>query len=389
MNSKAQKLLDLIEYFIYNRVIALVKPIDEKKILFASEAQSELKGNLLAVYNEIKDNHPEYSCVVRVKGDRRDSLSITEKRATWKDFSTAKYVFLDDFYGITSAMKVRKGQELIQLWHACGAYKKFGFSRINTGDHITTVNGGYRKYTKVSVTSDAIRSCYAEAFGLSEDKVEALGSPRTDIFFDECAKQLAKEHVMAKYPELEDKKVILIAPTYRGRKVQDANYDFDKLKLDQMVTDLGKEYAIVVKWHPALYNNIKKGIIEDYRLPKPIIDASDYSEFNELMIAADILVTDYSSIIFEWALMNKPIIYYTYDENEYEGSRGLYFDFDEYVYGPCVTDYESLIEVIKNPEFVGESKNIKEKFIEKFMAAADGNSTKRIVERIIGKQERN
>ena len=369
MNSKAQKLLNLIEFFIYNRAIALTVPIDENKVLFASEAQNELKGNLLAVYSEIKEKQPDYSCVVRLKGDRRDKLSRLEKRAVWKELSTSKYIILDDFYGITSAMKIRKGQQLIQLWHACGAYKKFGFSRINTGDHITTVNRGYKKYTKVVVTSDAIRSCYADAFGLPIDKVEALGSPRTDLFFDESAKLSAKERVMAKYPELLGKKVVLIAPTYRGKKVQDATYDFEKLRLNQISRDLGEDYAIIVKWHPALYNNIKKGLLKNYSLSQSIIDASDYSEFNELMIAADILVTDYSSIIFEWALMEKPIIYYIYDEDAYEGSRGLYFNLEEYIYGPSVNNYGDLIEQIQSSGMVGRESYMikKEKFIKKFM----------------------
>ena len=74
-------------------------------------------------------------------------------------------------------MKLRKGQELVQLWHGCGAFKKFGFSRMNTGDNIKNIIKGYRKYSKVAVTSETVRPCFAEAFDIPEKCVKAVGSP--------------------------------------------------------------------------------------------------------------------------------------------------------------------------------------------------------------------
>ena len=381
---KLRKIQELISFLCFSKTIGKKTYLDDKKIVFASEAQGELKGNLLATYNYIHDNYPEYNMVVHVNADRRNRISNKEKKAIWNDIVTAKYVFLDDFYGITSAMKVRENQELIQLWHACGAFKKFGFSRINTGDHITTVNRGYKKYTKVIATSETIRDNYAEAFSVTRDKVKAWGAPRTDIFFDKTAITEAKEKVLERYPQIKGKKIVLIAPTYRGRKVGDATYDFSKLQLDKISQDLGDDYAIVVKWHPALYNNIRNGLVSNYNQPKSIIDASDYSEFNELMIAADVLITDYSSIVFEWALMDKPIVYFIYDKNEYEGSRGLYYDFGEYVYGPVAETYEELIAAIQADD-VEKYQNKKDIFKTKFMSAVDGNSTERIIDNILGK----
>lgn len=90
-----------------------------------------------------------------------------------------------------------------------------------------------------------------------------MGSPRTDMFFSEEKTCKAQERVYAVFPHLRGKKLVLLAPTYRGRKVEDADYDFDKLDISGLTERLGEEYHLITKWHPALYNNIKRGIVGD------------------------------------------------------------------------------------------------------------------------------
>lgn len=376
MNRKIRKAIVQIAFFVYNRIIGIFTRLDDQKAVFASEARDEIKGNLKAVYDKTPDN---FQKIIHLKGDRREADSIGKTLSLWKDLTTAKYIFLDDFYGLISAMRVRKNQEIIQLWHGSGAYKKFGFSRIWTGDNITAVHKGYRKYTKVTVTSEAVRKCFAEAFDIETDKVMALGSPRTDMFFDERAKAEARQRVYQAYPELAGKKTVLIAPTYRGRKVEDASYDFEKLRLHRLTEALGPEYMPVVKWHPALHNNIKRGICS-FDLGKAV-DASDYSDINDLLIAADILVTDYSSVIFDWYLLDKPIVYFAYDMEEYAAGRGLYFDFDEYVYGAVAKDYDELIQALREENLC---KELRADFGDKFMSSCDGKSTERVIEWVFG-----
>lgn len=375
MNRKIKKAMEQIAFFVYNRIVSLVMKLDEKRVVFASEAREELKGNLKAVYEKLPE---DYVKVIHIKGDRRDSKGFKDTLRLWRDLTTAKYILLDDFYGLISTIKVRKGQEIVQLWHGSGAFKKFGFSRVGTGDNISNVHTGYRKYTKASVTAEPIRECFAEAFDIALEKVQAVGSPRTDMFFDEKAKQEARERVYEAYPQLKEKKVVLIAPTYRGRKVEDATYDFERLKLSNLTKELSDKYQVVVKWHPALYSNIKRGLAAFDGVGT--VDASSYIDINDLLVVSDILVTDYSSVIFDWYLLNKPIIYFTYDLDEYEEGRGLYFDFDEYVYGQVATDYKELIHAIKGENLAIEKRHA---FGEKFMSACDGRSTERTIEWIL------
>ena len=378
MNRKIKKAIELIAFFVYNRIGALFMKLDEQKIVFASEAREALKGNLRVMYEKMPET---YVKVVHVKSDRRDSITLKDTFALWKDLTTAKYILLDDFYGLTSAMKVRDGQELVQLWHGSGAFKKFGFSRVETGDNIKSIHTGYRKYTKAIVTAEPIRWCFAEAFDIDIEKVQAIGSPRTDMFFDETIVQNTKEKVYSIYPELRNKKVVLLAPTYRGRKVEDANYDFEKLSIHRLVKNLGDEYKVVVKWHPALYNNIKRGICTFSN--DEIIDASDYNDINDLLLIADVLVTDYSSVVFDWYLTNKPVVFFTYDLEEYEAGRGLYYDFEEYVYGLVAKDCYELESAIKRLELMEDKRNA---FGEKFMSACDGKSAEKITKWILGGQ---
>lgn len=378
MKRKIRKALELSAFYLYNRIAGTFLKLDDRKVVFASEARDNLKGNLKAVYEKMPD---DFEKVIHLKGDRRDGGSAGETLNLWRDLTTAKYILLDDFYGLISTMKVRNDQEIIQLWHGAGAFKKFGFSRVGTGDNITNVHTGYRKYTMAAVTAEPIRECFAEAFDISVDKVHAVGNPRTDIFFDEDEKKAAAERVYTAYPQLKGRKVVLIAPTYRGRKVEDADYAFDLLQAEKIVKELGEEYAVVVKWHPALYNNIRRGICGFDA--EGVTDASSYSDINDLLVIADVLVTDYSSVIFDWYLMGKPVVYFTYDLADYEAGRGLYYEFKEYVYGTVTENCDDLIMAIKNADLCS---GLRTAFGEKFMSACDGKSTERVIQWITGRK---
>lgn len=102
--------------------------------------------------------------------------------------------------------------------------------------------------------------------------------------------------------------MILFAPTYRGTKVEDADYGFDQLNFDQFVNELKDDYVILIKWHPALFNNLKFGKVKGYDLSQYqgiVYDISESREINDYLFITDVLITDYSSLIFDYALMDK------------------------------------------------------------------------------------
>ncbi len=376
---KFKRTLNQIILIIANRIMCIIFRLKDNRVLFLSDVRENLGGNLEYLYNIIPDD--KYVKVVSTKADRREKRSIKEKIRLAYNLSICKYVLLDDFSRTTSYIKVRKGQELIQLWHGPGAFKKFGHSRsIKNGGNLKIIHPGYKKYTKVITSSEEIRKCYAEAFGIDINKTKATGFPRTDMFFDAEYIENRKEQIYKKYPFLANKKIILFAPTYRGRRVIDANYDFEKLDIDKIYNEFKEEYIFVFKWHPALYNNIVRGKRRGYNLCKYnnfYYDLSNERDINDLLLITDILITDYSSVIFDYAFINKPVIYFAYDLEEYEQERGLYFDYKEYVYGKIAKNDDELIEAIKTKDMEPEKRKL---FMEKFLGMCDGHSTEKTYE---------
>ena len=361
-----------IYFSVLYELFRITTKVNEKKVLFVSDVREKLDGNLAYVWDYLDDN--AYVKSTYLKADRRDRSSVRGFNQMVRDFATSKYILLEDYFRYTSYVRLRKGQEICQLWHACGAYKKFGYSRVEGNEHIK-IHKGYRKYTKVITSSEDIRVNYAEAFGLALDKVQAKGIPRTDLFFDEKLKQEKRECIYQKYPMLRKKKVILFAPTYRGKRAEDARYDFEQIDYKKMYEQFHEEYIWVFKWHPALYNNLKRNDvfsnhIEPYK--DFYFDLSKEREINELLLVADVLITDYSSIIFEFSLLNKPIIYFTYDIDKYKNGRGLYYSFDTYVYGAVTENADELIKAIQRQEL---KPDLREAFHQRFMSACQGNST--------------
>ena len=366
---------------LFNLIFSLL-PLKEKRVLFLSDVRAGFGGSLKSVCEKVPAG---FEIKTSFKADRRVKRSFGEYMRLCVYLATSKYIFLDDFAQCTSYMRVRKNQQLVQLWHGSGAYKKFGHSRAQAGEPVR-IHPGYKRYTLAVTSSEAVRECYAQAFSLPLEKTAALGNPATDAFFDKEYRQRKIYELFKRFPEFKGKKIILFAPTYRGGRVEDASYDFDRLNLKELRGALADEYVFIIKWHPALYNNLRSG-----RVKGPDIsvysgfayDLSSFREVNDLLFAADVLVTDYSSVIFDYALLDKPIIYFTYDLEEYEGKRGLYFPFEEYIYGEVVRESSALANAIKRGKMHEEKRAA---FKEKFILANDGGASVRVVNAVFGKQ---
>lgn len=365
---------------LLNRIFSLL-PLKEKRVLFLSDVRDSLGGNLGCVFKSLPEG---FEAKTSLKADRRAKRSLRDFFKESLYIATSKYIFLEDFTASTAYIRVRKGQELIQLWHGSGAFKKFAHSR--EGTDLKRIHAGYKRYTMAITSSEFIRPCYAEAFSIPTERVIASGVPRTDVFFDEKYKDEKRKDLYGRFPEIKGKKVILFAPTYRGSRVEEAYYDMDMLDLEKLSEAFKGKYVFLIKWHPALENNIRLGKIKGPDLENFkgfAYDVSDIREVNDLLFAADILVTDYSSVIFDYALLKKPVVYFVYDLEKYaDDGRGLYFPFEDYVYGETARDSEELIEAIKEEKLDEEKLKI---FTEKFISANDGCACQKTVRAVFGR----
>lgn len=355
-------------------------PVKEKKIVFLEVRLSELTDNFRRIYAalEQKGGYELVTChigdgLVSRKKQYRNSL------AALKEIADAKYVFINDSSALISCIPLRKETKVIQTWHACGAFKKFGFSTAEKkfgGSREQLLKYPLHKnFSIVTVSSPEVVWAYAEAFNMNERQKDILptGISRTDVFYDEDAIHAAYEKIHRLVPSSRNKKVILYAPTYRGRVAK--AYSPEEMDLQQMYRELGDEYVIVFKHHPF----VKKRPQVSEELKEFAADMTDDMAIEELLMVSDICISDYSSLVFEFSLFERPMIFFAYDLEEYFDWRGFYYPYEEMAPGPICKETGEMIDYIKHLDTRFDRQQVTV-FKEKFMSACDGHATERILE---------
>ncbi len=286
-----------------------------------------------------------------------------------KALATAKYVFLNDNFMPMASLNFSKDAVVTQLWHAEGAFKKFGLSAPLTPDVAEREKKCSEKLTYVVCSSKKVAPIYAEAFGIDESKILPLGAPRTDSLL--CKKDI--ESVRRKFddnhPECKGKKLILYAPTFRDSPEANKNL-LSRIDMNKF-NSLGDEYRLLVKLHPQINASISV---------EGAVDVTVGHDIGDLTLICDMLITDYSSACMDFALLSKPCIFFAFDLEEYEKERSFYFDYETYVPGAVAKSFDEVIEAIKNP------RNDEEKlrrFRDFNFDYIDCNNTKRIFDYII------
>lgn len=345
-------------------------PFDETQILFLSERTPEENGNLNRIKQQLEKTK-NYRIVEYINEKTVSQLSLLELREIAKLIATSKLVILDDFYPQIHFLNLRNETKLIQLWHACGAFKTFGFSRVNKIGGPKESSQNHRSYDYVFVSSEKLIDIYSEGFAIPKSHIVPLGVPRTDQFFDETYKEQTKERLRATYQQLTNKKIILFAPTFRGDGNQDGFYPAEQFDYHKISEQLPHDTVVIVKYHPFIK---KRQSAKEY---SNLIDLTEKESVNDLLLVADLLITDYSSVVFEAALLEIPMIFYAYDLEQYMEQRDIYYDYKQFVPGPIVTTQEELIESLTAKN---KPQNRLKSFKDYFMGAIHGHSTEEITD---------
>lgn len=358
-------------YYIFN-----IFPVKNDQILFASDSRAEIGGNFEFVYKELKSRNIQYKYKFMLKENSFVKKTFFEIVRLAYYVATSKVTLLEENHPMISGLRIRKNSELIQLWHGAGAFKKFGYSRLGQPGGPKINSKDHRNYTKAVVSSKNVISHYAEGFDIEEDIIYPLGIPRTDIFFDEDYKRNKREEIYEEHPYLKGKKVILFAPTFRGRSRKEAHYPIDYLDFEKLYGNLKDEYVFLFKLHFIVLNKVTI----PHQYADFFYDFTDYREVNDLLLIADILITDYSSICFEFSLLNKPMLFLAYDVEDYISKRGFYFEYQSFIPGKLVKSTDELVECFLNNDF--DEEKIK-KFRDYFFDYQDGKSSQRVVDQLI------
>ncbi|QWQ27949.1 CDP-glycerol glycerophosphotransferase family protein [Bacillus sp. JNUCC-22] len=274
----------------------------------------------------------------------------------------SKVVITDNYFLMTSVLNRRPQTTCIQLWHANGSLKKFGLEDVTNQNRpasdISRFKKVYRSFDFVTVGSDAMADVFKKSFGIRDGQLLKTGVPLTDVYYEEH-----KPELKHKWP----KKIILYAPTFRDYDMQFFRLPFTE---EQLTNALNGEYMLLVKLHPAVLHHISASF--ESELIKNVSDM----RLHDLLKAADILITDYSSVPFEFALLNKPIFFFTYDLEEYDQKRGLIDNYTSVIPGKACHDSEALLEEMTKKPFRAEEMR---RFSDKWNMYSDGNSSEALL----------
>lgn len=362
---------------------AAKQPIDEKKAILIAGNFKTLPDNLACIKKEL--DKKGYHCVEIFPPEggsflKRKLHEFKRNINFQKEYATAKLVFIEDVFLPLYSNKPREGTEVIQLWHACGAFKKWGYSTAKLAWGADTKSLEmfplHNAYTDVTVSSPKCIPYYAEAFNCSESIIKPIGVPRTDVYFDPNFVNGAREEVLKLHPEIGDRKIILYAPTFRGNSVINSYMDL-KIDLDRMQEEFKNEYVLLYKLHPQTAKSFKLSDEEKEKYKDFLFDVSHEIRVDTALCAADMLITDYSSVIFEYSLLLRPMIFFAYDLEEYDEARSFYNKYEDFVPGNIVRDTEAIIDSIKQYSH-GPNTELLKKFRDDYMCSCDGYSTQRI-----------
>ena len=393
--SSMRALKRLVMKWFY-RLCLVLFPVNKKVLVFESNAGRNYTGNPRFIYEEMvrqgldKEyriyyvfDHPEY---VRIPGRAR---KIKRMRFLYYYAFAVAGTWVCDLR-LPNELVKRKGCTYIQTWHGT-PLKKLALDmtqvHIEGEEDLETYQENFRKNAK---TWDYLISqnpfstkVFRRAFDYHK-KILEIGYPRNDVLFVKNKKRAA-EKIKKRLGIPVDKKLMLYAPTWRDDEYyREGEYKFSSpLDYQKLKENFGGEYCMIAKYHYLVKDPIDWSEYQGFLYP------CDMSyDISYLYLAADLLITDYSSVMFDYSILDRPMFFFAYDLKKYEGVlRGFYFDFLKEAPGPVVETTDDLIAAIKDYDRKEYEERI-EAFHKKFNPADDGKAAKKVVQLICKKTKK-
>ena len=348
----ALKSIDKACISVLFRLFTLLRRRSGNHVLFASNA-SQLNGNLEAIHSRMLQRGLAQTFSIRVECGVPYGISLrVQPRLIRFLFQAAgsNYIFIDGYYRIFNLISLPKNTKLIQAWHAGCGFKAIGYSRFGFYGSPPLVHVSHRDYTYVLTGSKNIAGHFAEAFGIEKKCILPTGLPRIDAFLDPERRARFTAEFFETYPQCRQKQVILFAPTFRGRGPSDAYYDYQLLDFDRLYEFCGDNAVILFKMHPFVKEPVPVPAAYADRLL--VLDSSFY--INDLFYVSDLLITDYSSNIYDFSLMRRPMLFFAYDEEVYSTTRGFHRPYEETAPGKICRSFEELLTALQNKDYETE-----------------------------------
>ena len=377
--------------------------VDEKTLLFCCFNGKLYSCSPKAIYEYMinTDEFKDYKFIWAFSDEKKyknleknKNTSVVKIRTKEykKCLAKAKYWIFN--YKIPDFLYPKKNQIFVQCWHGT-PLKRLGCDLEHFDNVLNTIDGikkRYRieasKFTYFISPSKFASEKFISAWNLKEIGKENIiveeGYPRNDFLFNYNEKDVQKIRKKLGI-ENDSRKIILYAPTYRSNQHQTGlGYVYkEEIDFKKMENKFGKDYLILFRPHYFIANSFDFDKYKGF-----VYNVANIDDINELYIISDILITDYSSVFFDYANLKRPMIFFMYDLEHYKNeSNGFYIDLNE-LPGQIVETQEDLEKSIEDVDFnIGSSKKYKE-FNEKYNYLDDGNASKRVIEKVILEMEK-
>lgn len=369
-------------------------PIDPNLVVFEAYQGKYYSCSPKAIFEEMLGDpaYAGYRFVWSFTNTRKHGYLTRNKRVTLVKRGTKKYyeVMASARYRITNStnpltVPVRKGQIYIQTWHGT-PLKRLGLDIVRDGNAAQSLKEIHSLYRREATQFDYLLSPSAytteklsSAFGLKKEeqkkKIVELGYPRNVSLFTYTPETVAELREFYGIPE--GKKVILYAPTFR-----EASYQYGKgfayqiaLDVERLRERFGETACVLMRTHYLANTQFDYEKYEGF-----LFKASGVEDVNRLYLISDLLITDYSSVMFDFSVLRRPMIFYMYDQEQYRGELRDFYIEPDILPGPIVTTQEALEEEIQKAlsrEFVCDKRY--EAFCKKFTYLEDGEAAKRVL----------
>lgn len=374
-----------VGYYIFAFVYFACKllPIQDKRVFCIMSHDDGEGSNVSLLIKELKKGKKDYyynyitkTYIESVRGFR--GLGKVFSFFIVKPYQLARsgIILMDNVFLPLAYIHVKKKVVVMQLWHGTGTIKRFG-QDSNIGRLKELEKRANSNITHLIVNGKKTERLYAKAFAIDNKKVYPVGLPKTDDIIRRKQRtqnegiNSDKTFIYKKYNISTDKKLILYAPTFR-----DDNLSSEILleHVEDIAKQLPREYVLGIRLHPYVAGLAKKKAMEN------VCDLSDDGDLSALIMASDILITDYSSIVFEYCITEKPMIFFAYDLEEFsDHGRGFYEDYESYVPGSVLRTSAEVIDILIEEKY---DFNKITAFNDNNFPILDGKATERIIELI-------
>ncbi len=367
--AKSKEKLSLVLYHMVRQfeilftVLLSSKRIKKRVFFFSSRSDGDFLENLMAVYKKYQGE--------KVRFCKKTPHSLSDRLKVRKYLLTSKVIVTDDYIDELRHMRLRPEQKLIQVWYTGGAFRRFGLDNPNIGSRLSEYKA-HSQYSAVCVSSEYVRQFYAHAFGIDMDIVRATGTPRSDILVNDAKITEKKNEICFKHPLLKDKKVYVYFPTFREKDGEITSFDL-KIDFARLNDELDDDEVFILCRHPFMKQEYLKGCF----YPR----VKDYTDdpTPELLAVADVVITDYSTIVFDASLLSKSMVFYVPDYENYKGD--FYLKYERDLPGEIVESSDCLLPALRRAVSSDAGDSLEE-FKKKEMEMCDGKATKRVIDLI-------